>query len=55
MTLQPRDLEAKMLFILADVYRIATLRRPEPPQHDRGCDQAAPLRRSWYWIAGLRF
>lgn len=44
-----------MLFILADVYRIATLRQPELPQQDRDRDQAAPLRRSWYWIAGLRF
>ena len=43
-----------MMFILADVYRIATLRRPEEPIRDRRNDREEPVRRSWFRIAGLR-
>lgn len=43
-----------MLFILADVYRIATLRQPDVPPSDQRRDKARPLRRSWFSIAGLR-
>lgn len=43
-----------MLFILADVYRIATLRRPETSQEYQRRYRAEPLRRSWLRIAGLR-
>lgn len=43
-----------MLFILADVYRIATLRQPEVPPHNQRRDGERPLRRGWFRIAGLK-
>lgn len=45
-----------MLFILADVYRIATLRSPDPPVRYECNWQTRDKDRRWRWfsIAGLR-
>lgn len=43
-----------MLFILADVYRIATLRQREIPPQDRRRERDEPQRRRWFGIAGLK-
>ena len=43
-----------MLFILADVYRIATLRQPDVPPHRRQCEGEEKVRRGWFGIAGLK-
>lgn len=44
-----------MLLILADVYRIATLRAPEPPVRGESADRRdTARRRSWFGITGLR-
>lgn len=43
-----------MLFILADVYRIATLRQPEAPPYRPDCGGEEKVRRGWFGIAGLK-
>ncbi len=43
-----------MLFILADVYRIATFRALEPPQDPRGAtERETGRRRNWFRVVGL--